>query len=173
MKKLHIGPKMLIGFCLLVGLVILCIPKKKTSAHLTMAGTMERTVEDIFLTTINEQLFNIKKGFHSLKNNSECFIIEVNYQTHHSSKILILDDAVEFLKKIFTDARCNQIEVINLYPHSVLIDKYGKESVDQIAMLQLNRTSASKINWSNVGSSLLEKLLSSEGVLWFHNCLKD
>ncbi len=162
----------LISICFLIGAIILCIPKKKLSSYVTQEGTFERNVEDIFQSTIDERILNIKKSYHSVKDNSERFVIEIEYMTIHRTRILLLDDAIKFLAKIFSDAKCNQIEVINLYPHSTLVDKYGKESVEQIAMLQLNRTIASKINWPNMSPSLLEKVLSSEGVLWFHRCLE-
>lgn len=177
MKKPHVGPKILIGICLLVGLIILCIPKKKNYTYTTQEGTLERNIEAVFLKTIGQPVILISKEPFSQggKNDTGLYFITINYRpsTLNGSKTLILDEALKFFPKFFADSRFNNIMAIGLCPYLILTDKYGKQSEEQVATMMINRTVASKINWSNMDFGLFEKLLSSEGLLWFHVCLED
>lgn len=83
----------------------------------------------------------------------------------------ILREAGRFMYKVFDDPDCKDVQTITVRPQAELVDKYGKTFIEYIAMLELTRSVAKKVNWENIWhqAEMVEQLLQSEGVLWWHN----
>ena len=86
----------------------------------------------------------------------------------------IIRQANQFMRRVFTDPACSKVQIVLLRPHLELHDKYGQTFEAQVGKLLLNREVAEKINWDIVGfdMDMFERLLRTEGQLWWHNALK-
>lgn len=136
--------------------------------YTTEPGTLDRQVEKhvhhVFGGTVKRGGENVP----TVISISSGYTAAVEYRqgsvwTVGSARRSLIRDTMKFVKRVFTDSACGEIQTILLMPHNVVTDKYGQESEDQIGKIVLDREVAEKINWSNMSSDMFEQLLKTEG----------
>jgi len=159
--------------------------KEGSIPYITPKGTIERIVEGVAIKAFGETvnwdnspytIKGIKKITQVAGPDEGGYLIEVLYRTDESLSISwvkrgIFIDAIEFTKELFLPSFCEEIKIYMLKPYLILIDKYGKETEEQVAKLVLRRAIAYKVNWRNITSEMFERLLRDEGQLWLHPAL--
>ncbi|OVE81994.1 hypothetical protein BVY03_01725 [bacterium K02(2017)] len=92
------------------------------------------------------------------------YAIKIEYQaadnlTESWTYKSIIDDTIRFSKTLFTDKKYTDIKWFMLRPNLIFIDKFGKETQQEVASLVLERETAEKINWDNMLPAMFVRLL--------------
>ena len=154
---------------------------KKTqeeARYTTNPGTLERIVEKHVLHVFGYTVSRDEGKVPKVISISAGYTVNVAYRESDplfgDMRKNILFDAYQFMERVFTDPACSKVQVVLLRPHFALVNKYGKTSEGQIGKLQLNREVAEKINWAPAvfTRDMFERLLRTEGQLWWHGAFK-
>ena len=155
---------------------------REEARYTTNPGTLERIVEKHVLHVFGYKASRGAKEDDPLTviSISAGYTVDVAYREGDPTfgvgfmRKSILVQANQFMQRVFTDPACSKVQVVRLRPHFVLVNKYGQTSEGQIGKLQLNREVAEKINWDPAvfTKDMFERLLKTEGQLWWHDAFK-
>ena len=156
--------------------------EREEARYTTKPGTLERIVEKHVLHVFGYKASRGAKEDDPLTviRISAGYTVDVAYREGDPTfgvgfmRKGILNHANQFMQRVFTDPACSKVQVVLLRPHFVMVNKYGQTSEREIGKLQLNREVAEKINWDIVGfdRDMFERLLRTEGQLWWHDAFK-
>ena len=153
---------------------------REEARYTTKPGTLERTVEKHVIHVFGYKASRGEKKDHPLTviRISAGHTVDVSYRDDSvlfgDVRNRIILDTNQFMQRVFTDPACSKVQTVLLRPHLELQDKYGNTFEAEVGRLRLSREVAEKINWNVVGfdMDMFERLLRTEGQLWWHNALK-
>lgn len=151
--------------------------QREEAKYTTEFGTLDRLVEKHVHHVFGETVRRDGKNVPTVLSISTGYTAKIAYRegtvvtTGLALNSLILD-TMEFMKRVFTDPACGEIQIVLLRPHNILINKYGQSSEDQIGKIVLSRKVFEKINWSYMTTDRFEQLLKGEGEFRIHNAFK-
>lgn len=154
--------------------------EREEAKYTTKLGTLERTVEKHVFHVFGYKASRGAKEDHPLTviRISAGHTVDVSYREDSvlfgDVRNRIILDTSQFMQRVFTDPACSKVQIVLLRPHLELHDKYGQTFEAEVGKLLLSREVAEKINWDVVGfdMDMFERILRTEGQLWWHNALK-
>ena len=152
--------------------------EREEARYTTNPGTFERIVEKhalhVFGYTVSRDGGEVPKVISISAGNTVNVAYRESDPLFGDMRKSILMKANQFMQRVFTDPACSKVQVVLLRPHFVLVNQYGQTSESQIGKLLLNREVAEKIKWDPAVFTWkkLERLLKTEGQLWWHNAFK-
>lgn len=195
-KKSSLGTGCLVLLLIVIGIfLIYFLPaiikgdkefREKPIPYVTSDNTIERIVEGVaikaFGKTVNwdNKPYTVKeitKYKQTAGLDEGGYLIEVSYRANDNLTVSLMRsgifiDAIEFTEELYLPSFCEEIKIYVLKPYLILVDKYGKETEEQVAKLVLRREIANKVNWKNILTSKeFERILRNEGQLWIHPAL--
>ena len=155
--------------------------QREAAKYITEFGTLDRLVEKhvhhVFGETVRRDGQAGRENVPTVLSISTGYTAKIAYRegtvwtTGLALNSLTLD-TMEFMKRVFTDPACGEIQSVLLRPHNISINKYGQGSEKQFGKIGLSRKVFEKINWSYMSNDRFEQLLKGEGQFEIYNSFK-
>lgn len=84
----------------------------------------------------------------------------------------MLNEAMQFLRELYRTPGCESVVRCRLVPHLTLVDAYGQKADDQVAIIEVDRAMAERINWENMYVDKFKDLLVMNNRLWLHPAIR-
>lgn len=134
----------------------------KTYNYLTEQGTIERKIETGVLKTLGHQVKLKEIKF----NNGEVlvgYVAKDNLTTNWIRKGIFIN-AADIIKELSLSYNKEIVKIV-VEPYFILVDQYGKESLDKVATISMKKETWEKINWDNF---LVDNLPDVADNYWQH-----
>ena len=152
--------------------------------YITQDNTQERVAEKVLLDVWGAKT-NWKGNPPRLKdistmqliNNGKALEIRFRVEDNITSSFIangFIMQCAEAIPKLFAAPELKNITLIRFFGTLTLVDKYGKEEESAVSKLFMTRRLAEKIQWDNVPTDNIPKLIKEDGEqFWLHPAIRD
>jgi len=158
-----------------IGLLVVFAATMKEPTKATTQLTLDQKIEAILK---KESCTNPSVKWDTLSRDSGHVRVILDYGagdnlTSSLVRAGIFIHGMNVIRALSTNPEFGHIRVYFLQPKLPLVDKFGNESMSQVATFDVSQELARKIKWDNMDYQMFERVVESEGNLWLHPVLMN
>ena len=95
--------------------------------------------------------------------------VEVSFVVKGLDEYSLIKNSLQLSKEFINDSELKEISEIIISPKVTGLNRYGNDSFDYAARLEIERSEVVRINWNNMDVMLFKSFLQSSDAFWIND----